>query len=139
MRVTIRRTAVTAAGGIAETIGHGVQILQMIAPGEINLIDDRPQATGLLKPQRNVARMALRSRSGATGRASNAGKNKPLDPRLNRRLYRSIFSLKNVPFRKLSSKSNKDTLPIRCSAWHACFWSARSAIGSGFVRWTITR
>jgi hypothetical protein len=139
MRVTNRTNVVTAAGGTAETIGPDVQILQVIGPGEINPTDDRPQAAGLLKPQRNVALIAAVRSRGATGRVFNAGKNKLLAPKSNRLLYRSIFCLKNAPFRKLSSRSNKDTSPIRCSAWRACFWSVQSAIASGLAPWIITR
>jgi hypothetical protein len=140
MRATNRRTVVTAAGGTAETIDPDDQVPQMIGSGEINLTGDRLQAPGLLTPRHHVALIVgVRSRPGATGRVFNAEKNKPLAPKSNRLLYRSIFCRKNAPFRKLSSRSNRDTSPIRCSVWHACFWSARNAIASGLVPWTIRR
>src|SRR5438132_5377312 len=140
MRVTSRRTVVIVAGETDRRIGHGGQVRPLIGPGAINPIDDRLPATELFK-HRHAAGLtaAVQSRLGPIARVSNAGKNKSLAPTLNRLLCRSIFCPKNAPFRKLSSKLNKDTSPIRYSAWHACFWSARSAIGSGFVRWTIIR
>ena len=113
---------------------------QTTGPGGHNLIADRPPTTSPLSLQPNVApKAAARSRPGTTGRVFNAGKSQPFGRRPSRLRCRSIFFRKNGRFPKSFSRSNKGTLPIRCSVWHACFWSVPSAIGSAFVRWTITR